>query len=64
MNVDEQAESFALDMRTRAKIYNTNNILVTFGCDFAYSNADINFKNMEKLMNFINNNASFGVYQS
>ena len=60
MNVAQQAESFAQDMRTRARIYNTDNILVTFGCDFAYSDADINFKNMEKLMTYINGNDTFG----
>jgi lysosomal alpha-mannosidase len=30
--------------------------MVTFGCDFAYMNANVNFKNMDKLMKYINAN--------
>jgi hypothetical protein len=44
------ADAFAAQMHSRATNYATNDLLVTFGCDFAYSNAQINFKNMDYLM--------------
>lgn len=56
MNVKERADTFVQLMQERAKSYKTNNVLVTFGSDFQYMNALINFKNMDKLMKYINNN--------
>ncbi len=47
--LDEQKHSYATDQ-----------ILLAFGCDFAFGNAYIEYKNMEKLMAYINANASFG----
>jgi len=42
-------------MRDRAECYKTNEILVTFGSDFKFQNAQIMFKNMDKLIKYINN---------
>eukprot|EP01129_Flabellula_baltica_P000848 TRINITY_DN1078_c0_g1_i1.p1 TRINITY_DN1078_c0_g1~~TRINITY_DN1078_c0_g1_i1.p1 ORF type:complete len:965 (+),score=111.58 TRINITY_DN1078_c0_g1_i1:28-2895(+) len=55
-NVSLRAQEFVDDIRNRAQYYRTNDILVTFGCDFQYMNADLNFKNMDKLMRYINQN--------
>eukprot|EP01102_Stenamoeba_stenopodia_P022689 TRINITY_DN9548_c0_g1_i1.p1 TRINITY_DN9548_c0_g1~~TRINITY_DN9548_c0_g1_i1.p1 ORF type:complete len:992 (-),score=225.36 TRINITY_DN9548_c0_g1_i1:87-2999(-) len=55
-NVAAKAQDFADQMRQRAQNYRTNQILVTFGCDFQFQDAIINFKNMDKLMAYINAN--------
>ena len=34
--------------------YATNNIMMTFGEDFRYKDADISFKNMDKLIRYVN----------
>ncbi len=34
--------------------YRTNNIMLAFGSDFQFENANVNFKNMDKLMRYIN----------
>ncbi len=41
-------------VRQRSLAYRTKNIMIPFGCDFRFMNADINFKNMDKLMKYIN----------
>lgn len=39
---------------TQAKHYKTNNILMTMGEDFQYSNALMWFKNLDKLIKYVN----------
>jgi lysosomal alpha-mannosidase len=53
-NVDYMAQLFATEMRRRRLSYRTSDVFVTFGCDFQYDNSNINFKNMDKLMEHIN----------
>ena len=36
--------------------YRTNNILLYYGEDFAFNEADINYENIEMIMNYVNNN--------
>ena len=36
--------------------YRTNNILLYYGEDFAYNEADINYENIEMIMNYVNKN--------
>jgi lysosomal alpha-mannosidase len=54
LNVKERADLFASLVLSRSASYKTNNILVPFGCDFQFQNALMNFKNMDKLMKYIN----------
>jgi lysosomal alpha-mannosidase len=62
VNIDERARKFVELMRKRRLSYRTTDILTTFGCDFQFENANINFKNMDKLMDYINKNpAEFNV---
>eukprot|EP01118_Nematostelium_gracile_P016074 TRINITY_DN6577_c0_g1_i2.p1 TRINITY_DN6577_c0_g1~~TRINITY_DN6577_c0_g1_i2.p1 ORF type:complete len:961 (+),score=254.85 TRINITY_DN6577_c0_g1_i2:83-2884(+) len=57
VNIKQMADQYAKQIRERAAYgYITNNILAPFGCDFAFQNAHRNFKNMDKLMRFINEN--------
>mmetsp|Transcript_30442 Transcript_30442/g.29829 ORF Transcript_30442/g.29829 Transcript_30442/m.29829 type:complete len:132 (-) Transcript_30442:773-1168(-) len=34
--------------------YKGNHIMIPMGCDFSYANANINFKNMDRLMSYFN----------
>ena len=36
--------------------YRTNNLLLYYGEDFAFNEADINYENIEMIMNYVNNN--------
>lgn len=45
-NAFERAQEFVTEAYRRAKSYKTNNILIPFGCDFTFQNANMMFKNM------------------
>ena len=53
-NIDSRADAWAKEMRKRSLAFRTNNIMIAFGSDFQYSNANVMFKNMDKLMRYIN----------
>jgi len=44
-----------------ANHYRTTNLMHTMGSDFHYSNSRMWFKNMDKLLNYINSRPDFGV---
>jgi lysosomal alpha-mannosidase len=44
LNVKTRADQFRALINDIGDIYATDNVLFTFGCDFQYSNAHINFK--------------------
>lgn len=54
MNVQQRCDEFAALMRERAVVYKTPEILAMMGCDFQYQNARINFKNIDKMIDYIN----------
>lgn len=37
-----------------AKDYRGNQVALPWGCDFAYSNAIVSFRNMERIVDYIN----------
>jgi hypothetical protein len=53
-NVDDSSDDFADYFKSMANHYRTTNILHTMGSDFHYSNSRIWYKNMDKLINYIN----------
>eukprot|EP01121_Diplochlamys_sp_Union-15-3_P011954 TRINITY_DN3519_c0_g1_i4.p1 TRINITY_DN3519_c0_g1~~TRINITY_DN3519_c0_g1_i4.p1 ORF type:complete len:964 (+),score=220.79 TRINITY_DN3519_c0_g1_i4:163-2892(+) len=59
MNVKDKADDFVNQMRNHLNMYRTTEILVAFGCDFQFMNAQINFKNMDKLMKYINSHSEY-----
>jgi len=61
MNVEERCDTFAALVRQRSNSYLTPNILVPFGCDFRYENAIINFKNIDKMIKYINTHPQYGL---
>lgn len=53
-NVEQRAQDFAAFIKKKATGYATNSLLVPFGSDFQYTNASINYENMDKLMAHMN----------
>jgi lysosomal alpha-mannosidase len=59
MNIKQRCDDFASQVRGRAPSYRTNNILVPFGCDFQFENANMEFKNMDKIIKYINSHPEY-----
>ena len=53
-NVNETVERFVKAAVDQAAHYKTNNILMTMGGDFAYQNANTWYKNLDKLIKYVN----------
>ncbi|UJR12010.1 hypothetical protein I4U23_016188 [Adineta vaga] len=53
-NVPERVEAFIGEALTQAQLYATNHIIMTMGDDFAAQNALENFKNLDKLIHYVN----------
>ena len=49
-------EKFYEEMKEERVGYRTNNILLYYGEDFAFNEADINYENIEMIMNYVNKN--------
>ena len=49
-------EKFYEEMLEERVGYKTNNLLLYYGEDFAFNEADINYENIEMIMNYVNNN--------
>ena len=49
-------EKFYQEMLEERIGYRTNNILLYYGEDFAFNEADINYENIEMIMNYVNQN--------
>lgn len=43
--------------RSRALLFRTNNILIPLGCDFNFQNALMKYKNMDRIIDYINANS-------
>lgn len=56
-NIKTLADEIVAIFQQYASVYRTNEILIPYGCDFRYSNAFINFKNMDKLISYINSHS-------
>ncbi|CAF1497023.1 unnamed protein product, partial [Adineta steineri] len=53
-NVQERVQAFLQAARDEAAGYATNHIIMTFGDDFNFENADEYFKNLDKLIKYVN----------
>ncbi|XP_077290663.1 lysosomal alpha-mannosidase-like [Arctopsyche grandis] len=53
-NVDQMVEKFLEFVKNQADSYKTNNIILTMGDDFYYQNALMWYKNMDKLIKYVN----------
>lgn len=55
-NAPDRAHEFINYVMELASVYQEENVLIPMGADFAYQNAGQTFKNIEKLIDWINNN--------
>ena len=54
MNVKERVSSFINETCSQAEHYRTNHIILTMGSDFQYENANLWYKNLDKLIKYVN----------
>ena len=54
MNVEERVEAFVKYVCMQASHFKTNNVMLTMGEDFNYQNARRWYKNMDKLIKYVN----------
>ncbi|KAM4585370.1 lysosomal alpha-mannosidase [Odontesthes bonariensis] len=53
-NVDDVVQRFLYAANSQAKVYKTNHIIMTMGSDFQYENANLWYKNLDKLIHYVN----------
>ncbi|CAF4002973.1 unnamed protein product [Adineta steineri] len=53
-NVPERVQTFIETAQNESMEYATNHIIMTFGGDFQYQNALANYKNLDKLIKYVN----------
>ena len=58
-NVKEIVNGFVFEACAQASQYKTNHIMMTMGGDFAYENAITWYKNLDKLINYVNGVSCF-----
>nr|XP_014342916.1 PREDICTED: lysosomal alpha-mannosidase [Latimeria chalumnae] len=59
-NVDQIVKYFISIAHAQAGVYRTNHIIMTMGSDFQYENANLWYKNMDKLIKHVNAQQSNG----
>ncbi|RZF42310.1 hypothetical protein LSTR_LSTR003928 [Laodelphax striatellus] len=57
-NVDKKTERIINEAKLRKNFYKSNNVYLTFGDDFTFNNAISWFKNIDKLIKYINSDES------
>lgn len=53
-NIQARADEYARQIRSRTPLYRTNKLLMLHQCDFRYQQANLQFDNMDKIIEFIN----------
>ncbi|KAJ3614411.1 hypothetical protein NHX12_017985 [Muraenolepis orangiensis] len=53
-NVDDVVKRFTKIAHSQALMYKTNDIIMTMGSDFQYENANLWYKNLDKLIRYVN----------
>jgi hypothetical protein len=61
-NAGSRAASLVSKLKRRASAYKTRHLLVTFGDDFKFKNAALQFQNMDLIIKNINSNQGLGVH--
>ncbi|XP_030052794.1 lysosomal alpha-mannosidase [Microcaecilia unicolor] len=59
-NVDIIVSRFLAVAYSQAEVYRTNHLIMTMGSDFHYENAQLWYKNMDKLIHYVNAQQSSG----
>ena len=60
-NADAKAKEFVDYFKAQGNHYRTTNLMHTMGEDFNYANAKLWYKNIDKLIKYINSREEFGV---
>ena len=68
-NVDKKVNDFIQYTMNQYSQYKTNSLIMTMGSDFQYSNAHLWFKNLDKLIHYVNlkqvtNNSKINIFYS
>ncbi|KAK0140408.1 Lysosomal alpha-mannosidase [Merluccius polli] len=53
-NVDDVVKRFKMIANAQAKVYKTQHLIMTMGSDFQYENANLWYKNLDKLIRYVN----------
>jgi len=64
MNVQERVDLFVDETCEQADSYKTNHIVLTMGSDFQYENAHRWYKNLDKLIKYVNEDGRVNVFYS
>ncbi|XP_056266285.1 lysosomal alpha-mannosidase isoform X2 [Pseudoliparis swirei] len=59
-NVDDVVTRFLAIAHAQAKVYKTNHVIMTMGSDFQYENANLWYKNLDKLIRYVNGRQAGG----
>lgn len=59
--MDEKANTFVKYFQSEANHYRTTNLMHTLGEDFMYTNSRMWYKNVDKLIKYINSRPEYGV---
>ena len=54
VNVKERVDAFVKEVCDQATHFKTNNVILTMGSDFMYENANLWYKNLDKLIKYVN----------
>uniref|UniRef100_A0A4W6E711 Alpha-mannosidase n=1 Tax=Lates calcarifer TaxID=8187 RepID=A0A4W6E711_LATCA len=60
-NVDDVVNRFLTIASAQAAVYKTNHIIMTMGSDFQYENANLWYKNLDKLIHYVNAQQANGI---
>ncbi|XP_039650824.1 lysosomal alpha-mannosidase [Perca fluviatilis] len=59
-NVHDVVKRFLIIANSQANVYKTNHIIMTMGSDFQYENANLWYKNLDKLIHYVNGQQANG----
>eukprot|EP00047_Mylnosiga_fluctuans_P023990 m.150634 g.150634 ORF g.150634 m.150634 type:complete len:975 (+) comp9747_c0_seq2:15-2939(+) len=64
VNIKQRVEEFLIEVAGVAAEYRTNNVMLTMGSDFEYNNANTWYKNLDKLIHYVNMDGRVNVFYS
>jgi hypothetical protein len=53
-NIEDTATKFLIEMKQYSDAYRHKHIMVMYGCDFSFNKRDVNYENLEMIMDYIN----------
>jgi len=62
-NVDSRSLSLLRELRSRSRAYRTKHVLVPFGDDFKFQDAEKQFSNMDQIISYVNGKKGTGEFE-